>query len=43
MSARSGFGARGPDAMKAALPPGLSEERRNKIYSGNAKALYRLD
>jgi len=26
-----------------ALPPGLSEERRNKIYSGNAKALYRLD
>jgi uncharacterized protein len=26
-----------------ALPPGLSQERRNKIYSGNAKALYRLD
>jgi len=26
-----------------ALPPGLSEERRNKIYSGNAKALYRFD
>ena len=26
-----------------ALPPSLSEERRNKIYSGNAKALYRLD
>jgi predicted TIM-barrel fold metal-dependent hydrolase len=25
------------------LPPSLSEERRNKIYSGNAKALYRLD
>jgi predicted TIM-barrel fold metal-dependent hydrolase len=26
-----------------ALPPSLSEERRNKIYSGNAKALYRFD
>src|SRR5262245_28418585 len=26
-----------------ALPPSLSEERRNKIYCGNAKALYRLD
>ena len=26
-----------------ALPPSLSEERRNQIYSGNAKALYRLD
>jgi len=24
------------------LPPSLSEERRNQIYSGNAKALYRL-
>jgi predicted TIM-barrel fold metal-dependent hydrolase len=26
-----------------ALPPSLSEERRNRIYSGNAKALYRFD
>jgi predicted TIM-barrel fold metal-dependent hydrolase len=26
-----------------ALPPSLSEERRNKIYRGNAKALYRFD
>ena len=26
-----------------ALPPSLSEERRNAIYSGNAKALYRFD
>ena len=26
-----------------ALPPSLSEERRNQIYSGNAKALYRFD
>ena len=25
-----------------ALPPSLSEERRNQIYSGNAKALYRF-
>jgi predicted TIM-barrel fold metal-dependent hydrolase len=25
-----------------ALPPSLSEERRSKIYSGNAKALYRI-
>jgi uncharacterized protein len=26
-----------------ALPPSLSEERRGKIYSGNAKALYRFE
>src|SRR5262249_16861943 len=26
-----------------ALPPSLSEERRHKIYSGNAQPLYRLD
>ena len=26
-----------------ALPPSLSEERRNQIYSGNAKAIYRFD
>ncbi len=26
-----------------ALPPSLSKERRDKIYSANAKALYRLD
>ena len=26
-----------------ALPPSLSEARRNQIYSGNAKAVYRLD
>jgi uncharacterized protein len=26
-----------------ALPPSLSEERRNQIYSGNAKALYRFE
>jgi predicted TIM-barrel fold metal-dependent hydrolase len=26
----------------ASLPPSLSEERRNQIYSGNAKAVYRM-
>ena len=25
-----------------ALPPGLTEEQRNKIYVGNARALYRF-
>ena len=25
------------------LPPTLSDEQRRKIYSGNARALYRLD
>ena len=25
------------------LPPTLTDEQRRKIYSGNARALYRLD